>query len=177
MTTSGPKAPVSGSASRPGVSRRRSAARLAAVQALYQIELSPATAELAVDQITGPEGQGRRGDGLAGEALVEPDLEFLEELVAGVDDRRSELDGIIAELLTADWQVGRLEILLRLILEAGLYEMTARPDIPPRVIITEYVDVAHAFYSGAEPGLVNAILDRSAHRFRADEIEAKGKAG
>ena len=161
--------------SRSKASRRRSAARLAAVQALYQIELSPATASLAVDQITCAEGQGRRGDGLDTDALVEPDAEFLEELVAGVDAKRSDLDGIIAEFLTADWEVGRLEILLRLILEAGLYEMTARPDIPPRVIITEYVDVAHAFYSGPEPGLVNGILDRSAHRFRADEIGAQGK--
>lgn len=157
--------------------RQRSAARLAAVQALYQIELSPATASLAVDQITCLEGQGRRGDGLDPDALVEPDGDFLEDLVAGVDARRAELDGIIAEMLNPDWQVGRLEILLRLILEAGLYEMTARPDIPPRVIITEYVDVAHAFYSGAEPGLVNGILDRSAHRFRAAEIGAEGKAG
>ncbi len=157
--------------------RQRSAARLAAVQALYQIELSPASASLAVDQITCLEGQGRRGDGLDTDALVEPDADFLEELVAGVDARRSELDGIIAEMLNPDWEVGRLEILLRLILEAGLYEMTARPDIPPRVIITEYVDVAHAFYSGPEPGLINGILDRSAHRFRADEIGAQGKAG
>lgn len=163
--------------SRPKASRQRSAARLAAVQALYQMELSPATASLAVDQITCLEGQGRRGDGLETDALVEPDAKFLEALVAGVDAKRSELDGIIAELLNPDWQVGRLEILLRLILEAGLYEMTARPDIPPRVIITEYVDVAHAFYSGPEPGLVNGILDRSARRFRADEIEAPGKAG
>lgn len=171
-------APVSKTASNRGKAlRQRSAARLAAVQALYQMELSPATASLAVDQITGPEGQGRRGDGLDTGALVEPDLEFLEALVAGVDAKRTELDRIIAELLTADWDVGRLEILLRLILEAGLYEMTARPDIPPRVIITEYVDVAHAFYSGPEPGLVNGILDRSAHRFRADEIEVQGKAG
>lgn len=163
--------------SRPKASRQRSAARLAAVQALYQMELSPATASLAVDQITCLEGRGRRGDGLETDALVEPDAKFLEALVAGVDAKRSELDGIIAELLNPDWQVGRLEILLRLILEAGLYEMTARPDIPPRVIITEYVDVAHAFYSGPEPGMVNGILDRSARRFRADEIEAPGKAG
>jgi N utilization substance protein B len=94
------------------------------------------------------------------------------QLVKGVTGRREDLDRIVAAALTADWSVDRLEIILRRILEAGTFEITERTDVPPRVTITEYVDLAHAFYSGAEPGLVNGVLDRLAHKFRDTEMAA-----
>ena len=72
--------------------------------------------------------------------------------------------------LTKRWSFDRLEIILRAILRAGVYELTARMDTPARVVITEYVDVAHAFYNDREPGLVNGMLDRIAHTFRPGEF-------
>jgi N utilization substance protein B len=89
-----------------------------------------------------------------------------------VTAKREELDRVVGAVLSADWTVERLEIILRRILEAGAYELTERTDVPPRVVITEYVDVAHAFYSGAEPGMVNGVLDQLARRFRDQEMAA-----
>ncbi|MEE8123674.1 MAG: transcription antitermination factor NusB [Alphaproteobacteria bacterium] len=151
---------------------RRSAARLAAVQALYQIELSGAAPDSVIAQFTEP---GSRG-GLAEARLIEPDPAFFADLVRGVAAGRAELDRLIAASLTADWELDRLEIILRLILEAGVYEIKERPDVPPRVAITEYVDMAHAFFDGATPGFVNGILDRLARSFRPREMPAKGDA-
>lgn len=152
---------------------RRSAARLAAVQALYQIELSGAAPESVIAQFTDPDSRG----GLADARLIEPDPGFFADLVRGVASRRAELDRMIAAALTADWKLDRLEIIVRLILEAGVYELKERPDVPPRVAITEYVDVAHAFFDGATPRFVNGVLDRLARSLRPQEMPAKGEAG
>jgi len=101
------------------------------------------------------------------------DRGLFSQLIKGVTSKRDELDRIIGTVLSADWTVERLEIILRCILEAGSYEITERPDVPPRVAITEYVDVAHAFYSGAEPGMVNGVLDKLARQFRDREMTAE----
>ncbi len=151
---------------------RRSTARLAAVQALYQIELSGAAPESVIAQFIDPESRGS----LADTRLIEPDPSLFADLVRGVAARRADLDRLVAASLTADWKCDRLEIIVRLILEAGLYEITERPDVPPRVAITEYVDVAHAFFEGATPRFVNGILDRVARRFRPHAMPAKGDA-
>jgi N utilization substance protein B len=94
------------------------------------------------------------------------------QIVKGVAKQRDEFDRIVGAALSADWTVDRLEIILRSILEAGTYELTERTDVPPRVTITEYVDVAHAFYSGAEPGMVNGVLDKISRKFRDTEMSA-----
>ena len=149
--TPGPGSKASGGAAFPAAARR-SAARLTAVQALYQIELT-------------------------GGQMIEPDPELFGDLVRGVVAGRADLDRLIADSLTVDWEIGRLDLILRLIMEAGAHEITRRPDIPARVAITEYVDVAHAFFDGAEPGLVNGVLDRIARGHRPGEMTAGGEPG
>ncbi|MEO5373271.1 MAG: transcription antitermination factor NusB [Alphaproteobacteria bacterium] len=160
--------------------RRRSAARLGAVQALYQAEVTGAGVETVLKDF-----RPRR---LAGEALtddpeterevavplVEPDFDLLAAIVRGATARREDLDGMIAGALSADWTPERLELIIRSILRAGTFELLERGDVPLRVVITEYVDVAHAFYGGPEPGLVNAVLDRIGRLVRPDERGAKG---
>ena len=152
-------------------SARRSAARLAAVQALYQIELTDAAPDSVISQFTDPELRAT----LTGREMREPEPELLGHLVRGVIAGRRELDSLIAASLTVDWKIGRLDLILRLILEAGAHEITQRPDIPARVAITEYVDVSHAFFDGAEPGLVNGVLDRIAREHRPGEMSAGGE--
>ncbi len=151
--------------------RRRSAARLAAVQALYEMDMAGAPA----DPILGAFLQNRwrmvNGEDDAAAALAEPDGELLADLVRGVAARREELDGMIGPALSAEWTLERLEVVLRAILRAGAYELLARSDIPPRVVINEYVELAHAFFAGNEAGLVNGVLDRLARTLRPRELE------
>jgi transcription antitermination protein NusB len=146
---------------------RRGAARLAAVQILYEMELAGASSDAVLRDFLA----GRWNLESASQA-VEPDSAFLADLVRGVTDRRADIDPMVGAALSADWTLERLEVILQAILRAGAYELLAETDIPPRVVITEYVDVAHAFFSGNEPGLVNGVLDRLAHTLRPDELEA-----
>jgi N utilization substance protein B len=145
---------------------RRSSARLAAVQALYQMDMTGISANAVVAQFLDVE----RREGWHEEKLVDFDKGLFGALVAGVTAKREGLDEIVGASLSNDWTVGRLELILRRILEAGAYELTERTDIPPRVVITEYVDVAHAFYAGQEPGMVNGVLDKIARHFREGEM-------
>jgi N utilization substance protein B len=168
--SAGPGSKTSPGAAFPAAARR-SAARLSAVQALYQIELTGAAPDPVISQFTDPKSR----DQLTGEQLVEPDAELFGDLVRGVVAGRADLDRLIADSLTVDWEIGRLDLILRLIMEAGAHEITRRPDIPARVAITEYVDVAHAFFDGAEPGLVNGVLDRIARGHRPGEMTAGGE--
>lgn len=151
---------------------RRSVARLAAVQALYQMALGGITADDAIAQFTGgkPGASVQEEPDLAG--IPAPDTRLFGAIVRGVDAARDDLDRMIGAALTTEWQVERLELLVRLILEAGVWELTACPDVPPRVAIDEYVNVTHAFYDGAEPGLVNGVLDAVARSYRAEEMAA-----
>ena len=144
----------------------RSAARLAAVQALYQIGMGGAgPAEVIAEFVQ------HRLDGEPGEGSSPPaDRTLFAELVTGVSERREEVDGLVADVLSEDWTLARLELLLRIVIEAGVWEMLARPDVPARVVIDEYVEVAHAFFSRGEPGMVNGILDRLGRRLRPDEF-------
>ncbi len=170
--TPGPGSKASGGAAFPAAARR-SAARLTAVQALYQIELTGAAPDSVISQFTDPETRAQ----LTGGQMMEPDPELFGDLVRGVVARRADLDQLIAASLTTDWEIGRLDLILRLIMEAGVHEITRRPDIPARVAITEYIDVAHAFFDGAEPGLVNGVLDRIAREHRPGEMTAGGGSG
>lgn len=147
---------------------KRSAARLAAVQALYQMDMTDVSADAVIVQFFDPEVRRQWSE----TSPAEFDRGLFTQLVRGVTLKREELDRVVAASLSADWTVERLEIILRRILEAGAYELTERTDVPPRVAITEYVDVAHAFYSGAEPGLVNGVLDKLARKFRDQEMAA-----
>ena len=151
-----------------GSQSKRSAARLATVQALYQMKMTGVSADAVIVQFFEPDVARQWSEINPGDF----DRGLFTQLIKGVTAKRDELDRIIGAALSADWTVERLEIILRCILEAGCYEITERPDVPPRVTITEYVDVAHAFYSGAEPGLVNGVLDKLARKFRDQEMAA-----
>jgi transcription antitermination protein NusB len=155
--------------------RRRSLARLAAVQAVYQMELSGmlGSGSSAADSVI-REFFAHRFDKDCG-PLDADDVDFskadrglFSDIVKGVSSRRTELDGMISAALPADWSLERLETVLRALLRAGCYELLVRSDIPPLVVISEYVQIAHAFYSGKEPNMANAILDRLGRVLRSD---------
>ena len=90
------------------------------------------------------------------------DAALFADIVRGAMKRQSELDAAISAALTPDWPIERLEAVLRAILRAGAYELTARPDVPVPVVISEYLDIGHAFFAGKEPGLINGVLDKLA---------------
>lgn len=150
---------------------RRSAARFAAVQTLYQMEMSGAGAETALLDRARREPDVEVEHGLH----VEPDPQFLGELVRGVDARREDVDRMIGAALSKDWPLDRLEAVLRAILRAGAWELLSRPDIDAPVIITEYVKIAEAFFEGGEPKLANGVLDRLATTLRDRAGPAAGE--
>jgi transcription antitermination protein NusB len=146
------------------------AARLAAVQALYQVDLGAAVSEDALAMVLA-RGATLDETGLAAEA----DPEIASLIVRGVNQPATivRLDALIDGALTAGWTVERLEVLLRAILRAGVFELLERPDVPTKVVINEYVEVAHAFFDRGEPGMVNAVLDKVARLIRpANELAA-----
>jgi N utilization substance protein B len=144
----------------------RSAARLAAVQALYQMELNGSGAEETVFEFTEHRFGREAETGTAGEV----DIEFFRALVQGVPEHQEEIDAGIAKVLSAEWRLSRIDSILRAILRAAAFELIDRKDVPAKVVIDEYLDVSHAFFSGDEPSFVNAALDKLAHRKRAVEF-------
>ena len=148
---------------------RRSATRLAAVQALYQIDLTGAEVDGVVEEFR----KHRLGVDDEDSAMEKSDERLFAELVTGVMARRAELDAQLAPALVEGWSLDRLEVVLRCILRLGTFELMARRRVPARVVISEHVDLAHAFFSGGEPGMVNGVLDRLARSLRPGELEAK----
>ena len=149
----------------------RTGARLAVVQALYEMDISgkgvlDALAEFEAFWI------GREVDG-----ILHPEAEtaFFRDLLRGTVEEQRAIDPKLDQALTQGWPLKRIEIVLRAILRAGAYELMFRPDVPVAAAISEYVDVAHSFYNADEPGLVNAVLDRVAREVRPGEVgPAKG---
>jgi N utilization substance protein B len=137
-----------------GGSRRRRA-RLAAVQALYQIELTGAAVPTTIVEFRRHRLQGE----LDGLRMDDIDPDFFAELVTGVGQHRAELDRAIVGVLTPDWPLERLDSVLRSIQRAGAFELSHRPDTPARVVISEYMAITDSFFSGREPALVNGVLD------------------
>ncbi len=156
---------MTASAPKPDASARR-AARLAAIQALYQMELTGVDAETVAEEFA-TYRFGREPEMLA---LGEPDEAFFADIVRGVPHRQAEIDDAIAKCLASDWRLSRVDSILRAILRAGAYELIGRADVPVKVVIDEYVELSHAFFSGEEPAFVNAALDKLAHRKRAAEF-------
>jgi N utilization substance protein B len=152
---------------------RRSAARLAAVQALYQIELAGGSTTEVVEQFLRHHLREREEDA----AFGKPDTALFAAIVRGVAERAEDIDRMLASTLTESWTVERLEVVLRCILRAGAYELLARPGVPARAAINEYVELAHAFYAGAEPGMVNGLLDRLARLLRPEEFASPDPDG
>jgi transcription antitermination protein NusB len=162
-----------GSAGKPHAGRRRTAARLAVVQALYQIELAGAPVENVIREFINHR-LGREGEG---ERIGDADPALFADLVGGAAARQDELDRHIAAALSPDWPLERLETVLRAILRAGTYELLAREDVPAAVVISEYLDIGHAFYEGKEPGMINGVLDNLARTLRPHEFERGDRDG
>ena len=144
----------------------RRAARLAAVQAIYQMELTGVDADTVTKEFV----QHRFGSDPDIRAVGVPDEEFFGDVVHGVPHHQKEIDTAIAKCLSANWKLERVDSILRAILRAGAFEFIARRDVPAKVVIDEYVDVAHAFVEGDDSAFVNAVLDKMAHRKRAPEF-------
>ena len=150
----------------PLAGQRRSTARLAAVQALYQMELSDSPTEDVIDEFL----TLRIGREIEGEQYVDADRGHFKWLVRSVTERVTEIDECIGGALDAGWTIGRLGALMRVLLRSATVELLARPDIPARVVMNEYVELAGAFFSRREPAFVNAALDGIARRLRAGEF-------
>lgn len=137
---------------------QRSASRLGAVQALYQMEL----AETELAEVLAQVSRRTAGENFDGGECGAADLVFLEDIVAGVVREQRAIDPRIADCLAPGWSLTRLDTILRAILRAGAYELMFREDVPAKVVISEYLNVAHAFFSGDEPAFVNGVLDKLA---------------
>ncbi len=144
-------------------SRSRSAARLAAVQALYQHEMEGTPIPRLLHEFH----EHRLGAMIEDEQYHEAERDFFDDIVTGADGRRDEIDGLISGRLAEGWTLERLDRPMRAILRAGAYELIARADVPVASVISEYVDVAHAFYDKRESGFVNGLLDAIAKEARA----------
>jgi len=146
---------------------RRSAARLAAVQALYQMDI----AATPLHEILAEFESHRLGGEIEGEQYLPAQAAFFRDVVGGVVAEQRRLDPMIDQALQKGWPLKRIEAVLRAILRAGAYELDRKPDVPARVVVTEYVDVAHAFVDREESGMINAVLDQLARQLRAGEFE------
>jgi len=152
-------------ATTPKRSRSRSAARLAAVQALYQQEMEATPIPRLLHEFH----HHRLGATIDGMEYAQAEVDFFDDVVRGADARREELDGLIAGKLGTGWTLARLDKPMKAILRAGAYELVARPDVPAAAVIDEYVDVAKAFYDARETGFVNGLLDALAREVRANK--------
>ena len=144
-------------------SRSRSAARLAAVQALYQHDMEGTPVPRLLHEFH----EHRLGATIGDETYHEAERDFFDDVVAGAEARRGEIDEKIAAKLAQGWSLERLDRPMRAILRAGTYELIARPDVPIGSVISEYVDVARAFYDKRESGFVNGLLDAIAKETRS----------
>ncbi len=163
--------PVTLAVSKPppaGAANKRGAARLAAVQALYQMDVGDAM----LDDVLAQFRQYRLGQEIDGVRYRPADNDFFDHIVTGVVRHQRALDPRIHGALENDWPLSRLDATLRAILRAGAYELRDRHDVPARVVIAEYLDIARAFYTAPEPGLVNGILDRLGRAWRIREMGA-----
>ena len=149
---------------------RHSAARLSAVQALYQIEFSGSPVNTVIEEFRlhrlGAADVEVSGGAKANDVLFQ-------ELVRGSISRQEEIDVHVGSTLDDSWPLERIATVMRCILRVGTFELITRLDVPVRVVVKEYVDLAHSFFSGGEPGMVNGVLDKLAHRLRPGELEAR----
>ncbi len=148
----------------PKAANKRGAARLAAVQALYQMDVTGG----GLLEVAAEYESLRLGKEIDGVVYRDADAAWFRSILSGVVENQKTVDPIIRQSLTEDWPLSRLDSTLRAILRAGTFELMKREDVPVAVIVTEYVDIAKAFYEDEEPKLVNAVLDRVARRVRGE---------
>ncbi|MFZ1106929.1 MAG: transcription antitermination factor NusB [Rhodomicrobium sp.] len=147
-----------------GQSRTR--ARLAAVQALYQMDMTQRDLSAVLEEFL-----DHRFEKV--EIYAGADRGFFRDLVTGAANRQAEIDAQAGGHLAQGWRLSRIDSILRAILRAGVYEIVARADVPARAIINEYVEIAHDFFGGEEPAVVNGVLDRVAREKRSHEFGRK----
>ena len=160
--------PEHGRSAAPKPANQRGAARLGAVQALYQMDVGGATLPAVVAEFEAH----RLGQEIEGDQLRPADVAFFRAIVGGVVELQRRIDPIIHRSLPPTWPLTRIDFTLRAILRCGVFELLERRDVPARVVITEYVDVARAFFAEDEPGLVNGVLDHVARELRPHEFSA-----
>jgi N utilization substance protein B len=160
----GAKAPPAG---------KRGAARLAAVQALYQLDMNGGKPAQVIAEFV----EHRLGRELDGDQYGGADEHLFRAIAGGAATKREELDNLIAAVLPDAWPLERLESILRQILRCGVYELAELPEIPTPVVISEYVGISDAFYSGKEPVMVNAVLDRLARELRLPAPQPESRGG
>ncbi len=153
---------MSASAPRRPARQDRSVARLAAVQALYQMDLGG----VGVDAVVREFADHRFGADLEGEPLADADEALFAEIVRGVVADQAGIDRAVAKRLAQGWRLERLDATVRAVLRCGTWELSAHRDTPAEVVIDEYVELAKAFFEGVEPGFINAALDAVARDVR-----------
>lgn len=145
---------------------QRGAARLAAVQALYQMDVAGS----GLNEIMAEFEKHWLGGEVEGVQFLPAEAAFFRDIVAGFVAAQSRLDPKIDAALAGGWPLARIDAVLRAVLRAAAYELERRSDVPARVVVTEYVDIAGAFAGATETGMVNAVLDQLAHELRAAEF-------
>ncbi len=152
---------------------QRSAARLAAVQGLYQMDMAATGINDVIRDLTATPLRDTAISDEQGEDIetTEPDAVFLAELLRGVVRIQRDIDPLIDSQLAAGWRLARVDSTLRAILRAGVFELKERAEVPVRVVINEYIEIARDFFDGDEPKVVNGVLDKLARRLRPDEFK------
>jgi N utilization substance protein B len=148
----------------------RSQARLAIVQALYQMDLAETDLVEVIEEFK----QHRLGGSADGNGMVDADQEHFAQVLRGVVKRQREIDPMIDQQLATGWRLARIDSIVRAILRAATLELLELPQVPPRVIISEYIEVARAFFEGDEPKLVNGVLDQLARKLRPGTLPERG---
>jgi transcription antitermination protein NusB len=143
-------------------SKARAAARLAAVQALYQMDME----KIGIARLLTEFHAHRLGAEIEDIQFADADVDFFNDVVSGVDSRREEIDALIESKLGEEWKISRLDKTMLQILRSGTYELIARADVPTGAVIDEYMDVAHAFFDKKDAKFVNGLLDAVAKEKR-----------
>ena len=153
----------------------RTAARMAAVQALYQMDLAGTDVNDVIDEFLRlrMSSEATDGEDPKTQSAQGADRVFFADILRGVLRRQREIDPLVNDQLATGWRLVRVDAILRAVLRAGVCELLERADVPARVVINEYINVAHFFFSEDEPKVVNGVLDKIARRVRAPEFEAK----
>lgn len=174
---------------KPDVPRARSMSRAATVQALYQMDMAGTDINAVIQEfevhrlnpnrvassgLAGPEADAETEPG---ETLEGADIQFFADLLRGVVRRQRDIDPMVDQHLADGWRLVRIDSTLRAILRSATFELLERTDVPARVVITEYINIAHAFFEGDEPRVVNGVLDRIARKVRATELPATAPRG
>jgi len=156
-----------------GEALARSRARLAAVQALYQMDLAGTDLAEVIDDFKTHRLSPEAGD----ETIAGGDVDHFTRVLGGVVRRQREIDPMVDQQLAAGWSLIRVDAILRATLRAATFELIELADVPARVVISEYVNVAHAFFDAEEPKVVNGVLDQLTRKLRPGELPERGRPG